>query len=220
MKLLTLTLIALLTLNASSQEALQKNYDAILKELSADDFTVRSNAQTELEQLSLEHPKAAAKLLYRSYKDHPHPEIRQRSFGALRKLYKAKFTPPKRGYLGVRHDPDILKVDDNQINAVNILEVVQNSPASKAGLKNGDHITAVGDKDLTKTPIREISSAFSAAIKSHPAGSDVTITLYRGGKKIKLKATLGIYEDRFGITPDRQKEEFGLWLKSLEPKKK
>ncbi|MCK5943448.1 MAG: PDZ domain-containing protein [Planctomycetes bacterium] len=80
------------------------------------------------------------------------------------------------GYLGV-----FLQSSDEAI----VSEVIPGTAAQKAGLKAGDVMLAVGDKE---TPTRD---AFIAAIQSHEAGERVKLKLRRGTRERVVVVKLG-----------------------------
>ena len=64
------------------------------------------------------------------------------------------------------------------------LAVISNSPAQKAGLREGDIITKIGDKDVnTKSPL-------SSVVVQFKVGQNVEIKYYRDGKEQTTKVTL------------------------------
>lgn len=81
------------------------------------------------------------------------------------------------GFLGVSTE----KADDG----VKITNVSDGSAAAKAGLKEGDIITKVGDKKITGT------EDLLDAINARKPKEDVTISYKRDGKTTNTKATLG-----------------------------
>jgi serine protease Do len=66
-----------------------------------------------------------------------------------------------------------------------IVEVSKESAAEKAGLKNGDIITKVGDKTIAD------SDALYEAIGKYNPGDKVSITYLRDGKELSASAVLG-----------------------------
>ncbi len=104
-------------------------------------------------------------------------------------LDKPFLTDEKAGFLGVQIQDlseqlsDYFKVKDG--NGVLVSEVVEGSPAEKAGLKAGDVVTKVDDNDI------ESSSDLTMTIRGFEPESKVSISVIRDGKKKKLKATLG-----------------------------
>lgn len=73
---------------------------------------------------------------------------------------------------------------------VHVLEVIDGSPASAAGLQKGDIITAV-DGEAIKDP-----KALSDAIRAKEPGEKVRITYYRDAKKDNLTAELAERENK------------------------
>ncbi len=78
-----------------------------------------------------------------------------------------------------------------------IVEVSKESAAEKAGLKNGDIITKVGDKTIAD------SDALYEAIGKYNPGDKVSITYLRDGKELNTNAVLGkrspVMERRFNF---------------------
>ncbi len=68
---------------------------------------------------------------------------------------------------------------------VEIASIGANSPAAKAGLQEGDVITAIDDTSITT------ETALRAAIQSHDPGDSVTVHYTRDGTAATVKVTLG-----------------------------
>ena len=66
-----------------------------------------------------------------------------------------------------------------------LVSVEPGSAAADAGLKQGDVITAVGDRPVTT------STELTAAVRSYAPGDKVTLTVRRGGATDTTKVTLG-----------------------------
>ena len=62
--------------------------------------------------------------------------------------------------------------------------VTEGSCADKAGVREADIITALGDQTV------ESYSDLAAALKDYKAGDTVTLTVYRGGQTVELSVTL------------------------------
>ena len=89
-----------------------------------------------------------------------------------------------RAYLGVSNS-------DSQDNTGAIVQqVVQNSPASKGGLRPGDKITAVNDKQVLS------SDDVSAAVNNLKPGDQAKLTVVRGNNRRTLNVQLGTRPDR------------------------
>ena len=101
----------------------------------------------------------------------------------------------KAGFLGVQIQDlseqlsDYFKVKDG--NGVLISEVVDDSPAKKAGLKAGDIITKVDDNDI------ENAGNLTETIRGYEPDSKVSVSVIRNGKKKNLDAVLGEAENKF-----------------------
>lgn len=94
-----------------------------------------------------------------------------------------------RGWIGVT----IQDVDENAAKALGLKDssgalvgsVLENEPAQKAGVKDGDVIIAVDYKDI------EDSAALLRAIADKRPGSTAVLTLWRDGKTMNVTVTLG-----------------------------
>lgn len=94
-----------------------------------------------------------------------------------------------RGWIGVT----IQDVDENTAKALGMKEsagalvgsVLENEPAHKAGIQDGDVIIAVDNKNI------EDSAALLRAIAEKAPGSTATLTVWRDGKTENITVTLG-----------------------------
>jgi hypothetical protein len=95
-----------------------------------------------------------------------------------------------RGWLGVYTDDlsDPLLIALNVSNGVLVTGVAEESPAEKAGLKEGDVIVSVAD-DLVR------SAAELRRVVRRKPGQTVGLQLLRRGESLRLSATLGARED-------------------------
>lgn len=82
-------------------------------------------------------------------------------------------------------------------NGVKVVEITSESAAKKAGIKEGDIITKVGDIKI------EDPDGLSAAIRKHKPGEKVTVTFLRDKKEQKVTAELGKWKgvNAFGFGP-------------------
>jgi S1-C subfamily serine protease len=84
-----------------------------------------------------------------------------------------------RAYLGVYPGTE------SDGGGVKLEQVIDGSPAEKAGLQAGDVITALGDRTIgSDEELRE-------AIASHQSGEKVRVTFLRDGEKRRTSARLG-----------------------------
>lgn len=101
----------------------------------------------------------------------------------------------ERPYLGVMYIPltndaaEYLDLDVKRGAYVSAQDgnsaIVKNSPAEKAGIKEGDIITKVDDTEINE------ENSLTSLINRHSVGDKVSLTIIRGGGEIKLEATLG-----------------------------
>jgi len=119
-----------------------------------------------------------------------------------------------RGWLGVviqEITPEIAETIGVK-EGILVSQIAPGSPAEKAGLKVGDIIVAIdGEK------VREVRELQFRIMKT-PPGTEVTLTILRGGKEQTIKAKVGEMpeEVRFG-QPKEQVGELGLSLRDLSP---
>ena len=66
----------------------------------------------------------------------------------------------------------------------NLLAVIPDSPADKAGLEVNDIITKVNDDEINK------DNSLSRLLQKYSPGTEVELTIIRGGKEIKVKVKL------------------------------
>ncbi|MCX8070368.1 MAG: DegQ family serine endoprotease, partial [Thermodesulfovibrionales bacterium] len=98
-----------------------------------------------------------------------------------------------RGWLGVSIQPvtpELAKQFDlKDEKGVLIGDVVDDSPAEKAGLKRGDVIVELDGKSFTEP------SALRNAVAAIPPGKEITIKIIRDGKPMTVKATVSEIPD-------------------------
>ena len=94
----------------------------------------------------------------------------------------------QRGYLGIRIGEVTEEIADeaklDKIQGVYVHSVMENSAAEEAGLKGGDIITKINDKEVNSSPeLQELVS------RNRP-GDDISVTYMRKGKEYETKAKL------------------------------
>ncbi|MEM9445815.1 MAG: Do family serine endopeptidase [Verrucomicrobiota bacterium] len=103
-----------------------------------------------------------------------------------------------RGYLGIGMDLKPLSADDPRAEAfglkgkrgIIITEVVADSPAEEAGIKNGDVLFEYNG-DAIKT-----NQELQILVGNTQPGTEITVKVYRDGKPIELQVTLAENEER------------------------
>jgi putative serine protease PepD len=86
--------------------------------------------------------------------------------------------PVKHSYVGV-------ELNASSSGGAQVSTIQPNSPASSAGVQQGDVITAVNGKAISST------EQFIATVDNYSPGDTVTLTIKRGGQSHDLKLTLG-----------------------------
>ena len=122
-----------------------------------------------------------------------------------------------RGYLGIviqQLTPDLARsfnIEPGQ--GILIAQTSENSPAEKAGLRQGDIIVAYRGQ-----PVKEIGS-FRNQVSLTPPGSTETLTILRKGQRKTLKVTIGkLTEDRaIAKGPAQSTDEIGLTVQTMTP---
>ncbi|WP_084355278.1 S1C family serine protease [Actinomyces radicidentis] len=92
-------------------------------------------------------------------------------------------------YLGVSIGDGSSEVDGATRAGAEVGSVESDSPASKAGLAEGDVITAIDGKPTTQ------AAALTGFVRQYSAGDTATLTVIRDGKEISVQATLSERKD-------------------------
>jgi len=99
----------------------------------------------------------------------------------------------RRGQLGIsvtRVTSDLAaSLNMPDVKGVIINSVRSGSAAEKAGLRQGDVITAINDNPVSDT------NAFRNRVASNAPGSEVTLTIMRDNREQKIRATLGEFSE-------------------------
>jgi serine protease Do len=119
-----------------------------------------------------------------------------------------------RGWLGVviqEITPEIAETIGVK-EGILVSQVAPGSPAERAGLKVGDIIVAVDGEKLRE--VRELQFR----IMKTPPGTEITLTIIRGGKEQTIKAKVGEMPEEVSFgQPREQVGELGLSLRDLSP---
>lgn len=123
-----------------------------------------------------------------------------------------------RGWIGVT----IQDVDENAARALGLNDrkgalvgsVLENEPAQKAGIKDGDVILAVDNKDI------EDSAALLRAIADKAPGTTAVLTVWRDGKTSEITVTLGerklsSVDNRINNRKEQSNPDLGITVRPL-----
>jgi serine protease Do len=119
-----------------------------------------------------------------------------------------------RGYLGVylQEITDDLRdaMDLPSLEGVLVSDVVDNTPASRAGLKGGDVILEFDGKKV------EDMASFRIKVASTDVGKQVRMKVFRDGKQKTLTVTLGEMPETIGAAPEEPEQEYELGLRVVD----
>jgi Do/DeqQ family serine protease len=123
----------------------------------------------------------------------------------------------QRAYLGVA--PAIIRGSDGSAefkegNGVEIKDAAPGGAAAAAGLKQGDIITKINERDITTW------NELVEQVASYSVGDKVTVTYNRGGKLFVVPVTLKNEGGNFElVTKQTLAKKLGAELENLDPKK-
>ncbi|AEH51706.1 Do family serine endopeptidase [Pseudothermotoga thermarum] len=114
----------------------------------------------------------------------------------------------QKAYLGVRVKtvtPELAKAMGLKVDkGVLVVQVLENSPAQRAGLKENDVIVRFDGSSVTS------DSEFVSLIRSHAPGDTVTLVVNRGGKELTIPVTLGSATEEIPTATVQAREFAGL----------
>jgi serine protease Do len=122
-----------------------------------------------------------------------------------------------RGHLGILIQdlsPELAKSFDlDKHKGVLVAQVMDDSPAAEAGMKQGDIITSFRGKLVSST------GEFRNLVALSSPNSKATLAVIREGKRIKLNVTIGkLTQDKDQATAQEQpSEELGLTVQNITP---
>jgi S1-C subfamily serine protease len=127
-----------------------------------------------------------------------------RNLSAQNRSDQASNAPPK-VFLGVALDAN---TENTDLDGIRVRSVAPNSPAAKAGIKQGDIIEKIGDRDA-----KDIDSLMAILTKHRP-GDKVAFHLMRDGQRKNISVTLGerptTLSDEEGAAPGRASGYLGV----------
>lgn len=128
----------------------------------------------------------------------------------------------RRGYLGIRYrsaPSSLVENEDLPRGSAVVSDIVEDGPASEAGIQPGDVVTAVNGNELQN------HLQLGNQVAGMQPGDEVTLTINRDGESRELTVTLGSAGDDTQTasaddeTPsqDQLMEELGLSIRNLTP---
>jgi Do/DeqQ family serine protease len=111
--------------------------------------------------------------------------------------------PLNRSYAKYLGKPDM--------EGVLVPDILEGSPAQKAGLKSGDVILQYGDEKLSAEKNDDLNK-LTLMIAQTAVGTEKTLSVYRNGETKKLKVIIG---EQPKIKPDEYETDFGFTVKEI-----
>lgn len=119
-----------------------------------------------------------------------------------------------RGYLGVYLQEITEDLKDAlglpSLDGILISDVIENTPASKAGIKNGDVVLEFDGKKVTDM------QTFRMQVASTPIGTSVKMKIFRDGKEKTLTVTMGEFPEELSVAEGEREEKSELGLKVID----
>lgn len=188
----------------------QQEFSTLFAQLGSDSFRIRQDAQQKLQKAASNNRDLILEQSLNRYFQAEDPEIRYRLRAAMFGIVGT--TLRKEGFIGIRMT-DAVQFLNNGGNAqperaVQILSVVPDTAASKAGLRPGDKIMRLDGKPFdNKFPAYYELSKY---IRSKTSGDTITLSLKRGLQDIEMELVLGARPE--GIDGDRRAQAFSEWM--------
>lgn len=205
----TLTVLIGSTILGHAAEPL--SIDALIEQLSADDYATREKASSDLKTLAKKAPEKHTPTVLNAYLTTQEPEAKQRLLAALYQLHIQTAYPKERGFLGIGHEVVRIPIGRELHTTILVQNLMPGKPAEKAGLQRGDFIIAVNHLDITKLPIQEAQKQFTETILNAGAFKKVSITYLRNNVKQKIEIVLSSFDEQF-IDESQFKQNFEKWL--------
>src|SRR5690606_12334701 len=92
-------------------------------------------------------------------------------------------------YLGVYLEDGTVETDGAHRTGAEVVRVESGTPASEAGLQQGDVITAIDDDTVSG------AESLTGYVRQYSSGDQVTLSVVRDGEQIQVQTTLATRED-------------------------
>jgi serine protease Do len=122
-----------------------------------------------------------------------------------------------RGYIGITMNPEGLTPELAESfgykgeNGILVTEVLEESPAAKAGLKQGDIITELNGKEVVS------NESFRNAVSLMAPGAEIKLVVFRDGKEEKITVEIGsLSESKFATKTSEIGKKLGLTIVAID----
>lgn len=170
------------------QAAPGKDQAKLMAKLADSEFKVRKEAQDSLQEWGEKNLREAIELFYPSYLGAEDPEVRALSRELLKEMVTLKMAGMGAGYLGITMDRIELVLPGAEARiAFRVTEVMEGTPAEKAGVLAGDLVFGIDEQKLDPN---QFSDDFRKYVQSRKPRTDVTLHLQRQGKEVDVEVNL------------------------------
>jgi len=188
----------------------------VIGELGHKKFAVREAAQQQLVERGSQDTDAILQRTVREYAATKDPEIRERLRVVMLTLVDQHLFRRPRAFLGIAMGMGLRFVGEGlqvpTVSQIQVMNLIPDTAAVKAGLQIGDLIVGVDGKALAK---EATSQAFSEYIRTKAPGEKIQLSLIRGEAKLEMEVELGgLTEAQQAelFTPERRDAFFKDWL--------
>ena len=189
----------------------QEQFRTLFSQLGSDSFPIRQVAQQKLQEAAGKNRELILEQSLNRYFETNDPEVRYRLRSTMFGIVGSSLR--KEGFIGIRMMDAPVPFLNNRGNAqperaVQILSVLPDTAASRAGLRLGDKIIRLDGKSFdNNTPAYFELSKY---IRSKSSGDTVKLSLKRGIEEVELDLVLGGRPE--GMDENRKAEAFSEWM--------
>ena len=189
----------------------KEEFSTLFAQLGSDSFPIRQVAQQKLQEAASQNRDLILEQSLSRYFQSNDPEVRYRLRSTMFGIVGSSLR--KEGFIGIRMMDAPVQFLNNGGNAqperaVQILSVLPDTAASKAGLRQGDKIIRLDGKAFDNNAPAYFE--LSRYIRSKSSGENVKLALKRGFQEIELNLVLGARPE--GIDEDRRALAFSEWM--------
>lgn len=196
--------------------------DAVVQDLGDDKFIVRNAAERTLLGRVSEGKDFTVDPLVALYHREANLEVKYRLRNILRASEKDRYFNRPTAFLGIQMMTSRHIGDDQRLHAtVMVTDVIAETSADKAGLRQGDHIIAIDGRYFEE----DASAGFAGYVSNKPVGTEVELEVKRAGgaepKTEKIKVQLGARPEElrsYYVRDERAFDQhFDEWLRQSAP---
>lgn len=205
------------------------------RDLIHDQFKDREAAQARYLEWARDGRETRIPDVFKAAKEHPEPEIRQRSRQVLFDLAMDDYLLEGEGFIGIQMVAVRVEIPEEEVNpeqpdvreVVAVTRVLKDTPAREADLRVGDMIESVDGVALNRN---DALTAFQQTIKDMKPGTITQLGIIRGGKRNTIELKLGRrppddprflfgqpMQDLNDLAKQDQERFFKTWLQQLKP---